>query len=424
MQKHKSKRLSKNTILVTIAITIICLTLGSQPTSAQTVVGIAPSSPTVETNQNFSVYVTIEPDTPFVGAQLNIDFDSSLMTANSVMERELFGGEQTLHIFNEGTIDNQAGTISGLYAALLGGSQIDESGVFLEVEFTSGDQAGYSPLGLSNLILSNSEGQAIPVSIESGEITIVDPTDENDETSSGSSSGGGGGGSGGGAGSSEDAGNIDLKEAKSVYINSNTEVTYQFREQGNPISSIYYYSLKNAGQITSTIEVLKDTSATVTEKPSGKVYRHINIWVGKYGYATEENIENAVIGFSVPKEWLTSNGFDASSVRLNRYSEGKWNELETSIVDENTDPVLFEAETPGFSPFAITASETSDSTVQDNEDVLLDEETDVGAKTEGASIQEKSTVSDGAPEKTQGLGQNSALFLTIGLVAIAILRKK
>ncbi|MDW7732090.1 MAG: PGF-pre-PGF domain-containing protein [Methanolobus sp.] len=422
MQKHKSRRLSNKTALLIIAITFICLIVGSLPTSAQTVVSIAPSSPTVETNQDFSVYVTIEPDTPFVGAQLDIDFDCSLMTANSVMERELFGGEQTLHIFNEGTIDNQAGTINGLYAALLGGTQIDESGVFVEVEFTSGDQAGYSDLGLSNLIVSNSEGQAIPFSIENGGITIIDPVDETGETSSGSSSGGGG--AGGGAGSSEDVENIGLKEIKSVYVTSNADISYRFSEQGNPVNSISYHSLKTAGQITSTIEILKDTSATVTETPPGKVYRHINIWVGKYGYATEENIEEAVIGFSVPKEWLTGNDLDAGSIRMNRFSEGKWNELETSIVEENTGSVLFEAKTPGFSPFAITASENPEPGIQDNEALLSDEEIVVEENPESSDLQEEPTIAGETPEKAQGLGQNSALLLTISLISIAILRKK
>ncbi|WP_406657678.1 PGF-pre-PGF domain-containing protein [Methanolobus sp. ZRKC2] len=415
MREHKDKLLPNKITLLIIATVSICLIFGSQTAFAQTIVSITPSSSTVQTNQNFSVYINVKPDTSFVGAQLDVDFDNSLIAANNVIEGDLFGGEETLHIFNKGTIDNEGGTISGLYAAILGGTQIDDNGVFAEIEFSSGDHTGYSDLGLSNLILSNSVGEAIEVSVEAEGITIIEPTEEivpqteNTEASSGS-------GSGGNSGGSEDVENIDLKEAKSTYVTSNSDISYQFNEQDNPINSISYHSLKTAGQTTSTIEVLKDTSAAVTDNPPGKVYCHVNIWVGKTGYATEANIEEAVIGFSVPKEWLTSNGFDASSIRLNRFNEDKWNELKTSIVEENDDLVFFEAKTPGFSPFAITALVSSEP--------ALMEEADTDERTEDENPEKQLPVSGETAEETQGLGQNSALFLALSLVAVAILRKK
>ncbi|TGC07448.1 PGF-pre-PGF domain-containing protein [Methanolobus halotolerans] len=420
MQEHKNNVLAGRTAFLITAVTIICLMWGSLPAFAETVVSIAPSSPTVQTNQNFSVYVSIEPETTFVGAQLNIDFDNSLIKASNVMEGELFGNEQILYIFNDGTIDNQAGTINGLYAVIKGGSQIDEGGIFTEVEFTSGDRTGYSDLCLSNVILSNSEGQAIPVTVESKRITIIsstngkDPNVEKPESSSGS----------GGSDTSEDVGNIDLKEVKSVYVLSDMDISYVFNEQGNPVNSISYHSVKTAGQITSTIEVLKDTSVTVTDTPPGKVYRHINIWVGKQGYATEENIEGAVIGFSVPKEWLAGNGIDADLIRMNRFSEGKWNELETNIVGENTDSVLFEARTPGFSPFAITAFGTSSSIKRDNEVVLPDGDIDTDENAEVYALEEQGSITGEIADDTKKLGCNTLLLLMTILILIAILRKE
>ncbi|KXS41754.1 MAG: hypothetical protein AWU59_1952 [Methanolobus sp. T82-4] len=405
-----------------IAITFLILTYSAFPVSAQAVVSIYPSSPTVQTNQSFTVYVNIEPESPFVGAQTNIDFDSSLITAGAVTEGELFGGEQTLHIFNNGTIDNQSGTVSGLYAAVLGGNQVSDSGTFVEVEFISQDKTGYSDLGLSDLILSNSEGQAIPVSIETEGITVISAENEDtQEESSGASSGGGGGG---GSDTSEDVENIDLKEVKSIYVLSDTNISYQFNEKNNPVTSISYHSLKTAGQITATIEVLKDISSTVTEMPAGKVYRHINIWVGKHGYATEENMGEISIGFSVPKEWMSDNEIKAEDIRLNRFSNGKWNDLQTSVVDENSDQVFFKSMTPGFSPFAITALEKSGSSVSTDENIPLDELSDTDEEVKGVELSEETEPEKETETSGQQLAQNSLLLLIASMFLLMIIRKE
>ncbi len=420
MRTYKNKLSVRNRCFL-IAITLLCLMYSAFPVSAQAVVSIYPSSPTVQTNQNFTVYVNIEPETPFVGAQTNIDFDSSLVTAGAVLEGELFGGEQTLHIFNNGTIDNQNGTVSGLYAAVLGGYQISDSGTFLEIEFSSQDKTGYSDLGLSDLILSNSEGKAIPISVGTEGITVISAGNEDiQEESSEASSGGGGGG---GSDTSEDVENIDLKEVKSIYVLSDTEISYQFNEKDNPVTSISYHSLKTAGQITATIEVLKDTSSTVTEMPSGKIYRHINIWVGKSGYATGENIEEVSIGFSVPKEWMSDNGIKAEDIRMNRFSNSKWNELKTSVVDENTDQVFFKAITPGFSPFAITALEASGSPVSTDENSPRDESADSGEKVKEVGLSEKTEPEKETETGDQQLAQNSLLLLIAALITLVIMKK-
>ena len=81
----------------------------------------------------------------------------------------------------------------------------------------------------------------------------------------------------------------------------------------------------------------------------------MNIWVGNERTASPENIENAVVGFRVEKSWLNSSGVDAASVRLWKFDSGKWRELSTIRTGEGENYVYFEADTPGFSPFSITA---------------------------------------------------------------------
>ena len=102
------------------------------------------------------------------------------------------------------------------------------------------------------------------------------------------------------------------------------------------------------------IEVLKHTSSFVDDFVSGVVYKNINIWVGSSGYATEDNIDNAEISFTVDKSWISQYYIDKNTIKLNRYNNGNWNELPTTMTGEDKDYLFFKSKTPGFSPFAIT----------------------------------------------------------------------
>ncbi|MDK2830558.1 MAG: hypothetical protein PWQ75_310 [Methanolobus sp.] len=174
-------------------------------------------------------------------------------------------------------------------------------------------------------------------------------------TSSTSTSSGGGGGGGGGGSTGEDVDNIEFKDVLSVYAGKDDLVDHDFTKEQNEIDYVRYISLKNAGKISVTIEILKNTSALVDTAASGLVYKNMNIWVGKTGYATESNIKDPVIGFMVSKDWVDDNDVNIGTIALNRYSDGVWSRVDTEQTGEDADYYYFEASTPGFSPFAVTA---------------------------------------------------------------------
>ncbi|WP_292484148.1 PGF-pre-PGF domain-containing protein [Methanohalobium sp.] len=144
------------------------------------------------------------------------------------------------------------------------------------------------------------------------------------------------------------------------------------------INYVRFNALKNSGDISTTIEVLNDTSALVEDKPPGIIYRNVNMWVGKTGFATPENIENPVISFKVEKSWIKTNGINESDIKLLRFNGSEWSTLTTQKVNEDQDYIYFESETTGFSPFVITAMDTEDSdesTSHDNEIAMETNET-------------------------------------------------
>ncbi|NOR49299.1 MAG: PGF-pre-PGF domain-containing protein [Methanosarcinaceae archaeon] len=166
----------------------------------------------------------------------------------------------------------------------------------------------------------------------------------------------GGGGSGGSGSSGEKYENIEIKDVVREYTTINEETSYEFKEESNPIETIKFTSLKNAGEISSMIEVLKGRSTLVKNDPSGKVYQNINIWVGKSGFATSNNIADVKVGFKVEKSWIEANDIVVSTIRLCRYYGDVWIPLPTKKSGEDGKYIYFESETPGFSPFSITGS--------------------------------------------------------------------
>lgn len=192
-------------------------------------------------------------------------------------------------------------------------------------------------------------------------------------TSSSSGSSGGSGGSGGG-GSPETPSNIEVKELSQQFMINGNHTRFEFKQKVTPVIYIEFDARKTFGKVTTIIEELKKRSVLTPDEPEGKVYKYFNIWVGNGGVATPQNIGNSVIGFKVEKSWMKENDIIESSIELRRYNGYVWYLLVPEKVSEDDEYVYFEAETPGFSPFAITGVTQEGSGVQKNTLELVPDE--------------------------------------------------
>ena len=208
-----------------------------------------------------------------------------------------------------------------------------------------------------NLVVGNAGG----TSSKTASITVEEEDDD------GGSNGGGGGG-GGGGGSPEPAKNVEVKELSQVFISNGNHVNFKFPKNATAVVDLSFDAKKTAGKTTTIVEMLKNKSTLTPEAPQGEVYRYLNIWVGNEGYATEKNIEKAAVSFRVKKSWIEDKDIDQSSIILNRYSDKKWNELPTTLLGGDDRYLYFISETPGFSPFAITAKKIVIENMPDNEE--------------------------------------------------------
>lgn len=180
---------------------------------------------------------------------------------------------------------------------------------------------------------------------------------ENEGSSGGSGGSAGSGGGGGGVGSPESTRNVKLKEISNEQVFKGIHTCFTFKDEANEIVTVEFDPKKNFGKITAIVEILKNTSSIVKESAPGTVYRNINLWIGNSGFSSHENFENAQISFRVSRDWITKQGVRENTIILYRYSEGVWNPLPTTLSREDEVYFYFTAETPGFSPFAISGSE-------------------------------------------------------------------
>ncbi len=230
------------------------------------------------------------------------------------------------------------------------------------------------------------------------------------------SNGGGGGGGGGGGTSGEEFKNILISETEREYVNKDSKVSYSFDMEGNIIRYINFTGKTSSGRIAAKIDTLKDTSTLVDHAPQGKVFKNMGIYVGNLGWASPNNIANPTIRFIVHKSWVNENNIDKSTIRLNRYSDGKWDPLETDLINEDQNSLHFESKTPGFSQFAVTGTEAS--AAQGGEGGVVSEPTIV--------VERKEPVTEQTPdEKDTGIPGFSLLTgFTIMLVVVQLLRRK
>lgn len=229
------------------------------------------------------------------------------------------------------------------------------------------------------------------------------------KASTGVSTGGGGSsGSMGGGSTGEAFENVVSKHAQIQKVFAGSNVRYDFNDEDCDVTFIGFKGTTNSGQIKVLIEVLKDTSTLVDEDAPGQVYRNLNIWVGNAAF-DDDNMEDSVVGFRVSKDWMSDNGVDPASIALFHHNDG-WEQLETSQTDEDGDYFYFEAETTGFSPFAISTVESSATQTDDTSGDTQADNTDESTDTQ----QQDSTGSDDDSNDIPAL----TIVGIIGLIAL------
>ena len=179
------------TIFTTIFLfTLIALFLTGLA-SAETVIGFSPAQLSVEENEEFTLAITIETDTNVSGAELELSYEPSLVNIASITEGDFFkqGGKNT--IFSRGNIDNKLGTVTGIYSVIMGDDMLLAPGSFATISLNSKEEKGLTYIEMKNVIITNSTGASLPVTINNAKVIIgdVETFTANEETTQSQQSG-------------------------------------------------------------------------------------------------------------------------------------------------------------------------------------------------------------------------------------------
>jgi len=138
-----------------------------------TIVNVSPTSQYVQEGEVFTVNVSIDPAVAIAGAQFDLSFNPSIVSVNSVTEGNLLNQNGANTYFSPGTIDNTAGTITGVAGAIITpGQTVSSPGVFAIIQMTAKSVEGSSTLNLSNVIVGDINGNPVPITVNNGSVTV------------------------------------------------------------------------------------------------------------------------------------------------------------------------------------------------------------------------------------------------------------
>ena len=114
-----------------------------------------------------------------------------------------------------------------------------------------------------------------------------------------------------------------------------------------------------------TVSQSSAVPAAATTAAPNTVYGYITV---KKANVADADVSSVKVKFKVPKEWITGNSIDESTIALMRYNN-TWASLPTTKLSEDATYVYYEATSPGLSEFAITGQKkiivpTTTTTVQ------------------------------------------------------------
>ena len=128
------------------------------------------SQPRINVGDIFTIDISAETEFDLAKWQLDIMFDAAELEAIDVSEGNFLKMDSGITTFQEGSIDNAAGNITGISAERQGDQGVSGAGTLLQVGFTA-KSGGETTLTLQNLQFDAITGEN--VSVEAHEITLT-----------------------------------------------------------------------------------------------------------------------------------------------------------------------------------------------------------------------------------------------------------
>jgi hypothetical protein len=172
--KNAFRYLRHLTVFLVLSLTVLLPGIASAAGNA--VVSVSAPAGALNPGGQFTIGISVVPNNAIAGMQFNLSFNPAIVTVNSIAEGNLLnqGGASTY--FSNGQINNAAGTITGVFGAIISpGQTVATAGTFAVITLTAGSTGGSSPLTLSNVVVGDVDGHSVPVSLTDGTVSVNRP---------------------------------------------------------------------------------------------------------------------------------------------------------------------------------------------------------------------------------------------------------
>ncbi|MFH1827911.1 MAG: PGF-pre-PGF domain-containing protein [Nanoarchaeota archaeon] len=261
---------------------------------------------------------------------VNIVYDTVNPVINSVAASSVTSTGATLTV---NVTDETAGIANCTYSSPSTGTLTLSSGLYSSSLSSLTASTGYT----INVTCTDNAGNT------ANNATVTFTTSAAASTSSSSSSSGGGG-----SATSQVPGQFSKVVWASITKGETSTVEVDGSEVG--ITEVEFSTTKNLWGVWMKVEK-KDNLPSTVKSFDKKTYKFIEITKGLT--FNDEYFVNPKIHFKVLKSWLTDNGLGKNNVALFRYHDDNWNELTTTVGEDDGTYIYYTADTPGFSYFLI-----------------------------------------------------------------------
>ena len=140
-------------------------------------------------------------------------------------------------------------------------------------------------------------------------------------------------------------------------------------KQETSIYAVSFTPSANLNQVTLSVSSYNGKPEEVEDIPdvtpeNQSVYKYLDIKLTSNNtYVGETGIETMTFTFTIEKTWINENNIDKTTVEMLRFHDGAWQHLSTTLLSENDTSIVYEAETPGLSTFAVVGNRVVESSV-------------------------------------------------------------
>jgi PGF-pre-PGF domain-containing protein len=139
------------------------------------------------------------------------------------------------------------------------------------------------------------------------------------------------------------------------------------------ISQVDFTAAENNTNVSLSVKYLKEKPDEIVNEllvdTASSIYQYVDIKLtANDEYIGESGVRSMTFTFEINMSWIEDHHIDKTRISMMRYHNDTWQVLNTTLINETTLYITFQAETPGLSIFAVVG----DQIIEDSDEIVKD----------------------------------------------------